>query len=241
HLHVFSRPVERASDFEYVGAIMDVTARKAAERQIEEKEVLHLANERLALALRGSNVGVWDFDLRGTASIESPPMYTINMRERLGYEIGSNPDRVHPERWHPDDQDRILRSIDQHLASSTEATFEAEWRVQHQDGSYRWWLHRGVAVRDADGRPTRFIGSPNDTTDRKPLEEEPRHAKEVAEMANRAKDQFMANVSHEIRTPMNAILGMTELALEKAVLPEVRLSLATVKSASENLLAIIDD
>src|SRR5262249_18067818 len=90
HLHVFSRPVERASDFEYVGAIMDVTARKAAERQIEEKEVLHLANERLALALRGSNVGVWDFDLRGTAAIESAPMYSINMRERLGYEIGSN-------------------------------------------------------------------------------------------------------------------------------------------------------
>jgi len=60
-------------------------------------------------------------------------------------------------------------------------------------------------------------------------------------MANRAKDQFIANVSHEIRTPMNAILGMTELALLESVGPEQRLSLSTVKSASENLLVIIDD
>jgi two-component system sensor histidine kinase/response regulator len=63
----------------------------------------------------------------------------------------------------------------------------------------------------------------------------------MAVAANRAKDEFLANVSHEIRTPMNAILGMTELALDTSLSVYQRQCLKTVKSAADNLLGIIED
>ncbi len=63
----------------------------------------------------------------------------------------------------------------------------------------------------------------------------------AAEAANRAKDEFLANVSHEIRTPMNAILGMTELVLDGPLSTSQRQSLDTVRSAAGSLLGMIND
>jgi PAS domain S-box-containing protein len=121
------------------------------------------------------------------------------------------------------------------------ASYAAEKRYVCKDGTPVWVELFISLQRDAAGSPDYAIAVIQDISERKRLEGELRQAVGAAEAANRAKDEFLANVSHEIRTPMNAILGMTELVLDTALAQDQRQCLQTVKSAADNLLGILND
>ncbi len=143
------------------------------------------------------------------------------------------------ETLHPEDRERTRSAW---MASVQGLrTYDVEYRVRRGDGEYRWFKTRGVPIRDGAGNIVKWFGTCTDMTADKQLAEELRQAKEAAETANRAKDEFLANVSHEIRTPMNAILGLTTLVLGTRLNDGQRQSLATVRSAANNLLGIIND
>ena len=137
--------------------------RNGAERLAELEQALYESEERYALASRGANDGLWDWDLR-TDEIH----LSSRWKEMLGYdddEIGSAATEW-TSRIHPDDVERVKAKVAAHLTART-SNFEDEHRMRAKDGSYRWVLARGFAQRDASGRPRRIAGAQTDVTDRR--------------------------------------------------------------------------
>lgn len=221
----------------FTGVGTDITDLK---RAAEETRAL---KERLERSLLGSKTCTWHFELTDGTMANSRATFT-NLWEQLGY---PTPTEDIPfaqslaALMSPEDQAAFGAEL-QSLLAGRATEWEYEHRVRHKDGSDRWQLARGMVERDpASGRALRFTGSSVDITEKRKVEADLQRAREIAEAANRAKDEFLANVSHEIRTPMNAILGMTELALESVRTDHQKRLLATVKSAAQSLLGVIND
>jgi len=129
----------------------------------QAQEALKESEERYALAARGSNDGLWDWNLSANVVHFSP-----RWKAMLGYQEGQIADR--PEEWfgrvHDADRERVKEEIAAHQKGLT-PHFESEHRVLHKDGSFRWMLSRGVAVYDASGNASRMAGSQTDITEGK--------------------------------------------------------------------------
>jgi diguanylate cyclase (GGDEF)-like protein/PAS domain S-box-containing protein len=124
---------------------------------------LRESEERYALALRGANDGLWDWNL-----VNNRVHWSARWKAMLGYgdeEIGASPDEW-LNRVHPDDRTAVQAALDAHLSGSAEY-FESEHRVLHRAGSYRWVRCRGAAVRSSEGTATRLAGSLTDVTEAK--------------------------------------------------------------------------
>jgi diguanylate cyclase (GGDEF)-like protein/PAS domain S-box-containing protein len=148
-----------------IGVATEITDRRRAEQALRESE------ERYMLAARGANDGLWDWNLTDQTIYYSP-----RWKEMLGYEqdeIDTDPDEWFG-RIHPDDNVHARLAVRSHLAGHS-AHLESEHRIRHRDGSYRWVLCRGLAVRDVEGQATRAAGSLTDITARKQSEAQLMH------------------------------------------------------------------
>src|SRR5262245_10247096 len=178
----------------------------------------------------------WTMDSQGRVVDISPACEELWGRTRRS--LCEGPQTIWAETVHPDDRTRMAEPFDRLRRG---VPTDCEFRIVRPDGSDRWVRVRSFPLKDERGQILRIAGLCEDITERKRAEEVLQQAKESAEAAKRAKDEFLANVSHEIRTPLNAILGVTELVLDTELRDDQRRSLRTVKSAGDNLLAILND
>jgi PAS domain S-box-containing protein len=213
------------------GVATDITEQKKFTRALEQSE------ERFKLAVRGTNDGIWDWDIRTGEVFFSP-----HWKSMVGYEDDEIENNFFSfeKLLHPDDHDRVIAVLNDYLQSRI-PRYAVEFRFRHKDGSWRWILARGRALRDDSGKPYRMAGSHTDVTERKLDEDELRQAHHAAEAANSAKSVFLANMSHEIRMPMNGVIGMSELLLGTKLNDSQRQYLEMLKQSADSLLDLLND
>lgn len=183
-----SARVTNLTDFVVVTTILLITAAavqmltgnlhqslRRAQQEIAERRrteaALHASEERYALASRGANDGLWDWNLTNQTIF-----FSMRWKAMLGYPdamIGNVPAEW-LDRLHPDDRPLLEIQLKAHSHRLIDR-LEVEYRIQHRDGCYRWMLCRGLAVWDAAGHAIRLVGSQTDITDRKLAESRLRH------------------------------------------------------------------
>ena len=155
-----------AADYLIKGQIDAKLLERSIRYALEQSRTLHAlreSEERYALSARGANDGLWVWDLRSNEVYYSP-----RWKSMLGFaeeEIGASPDEW-LSRVHPDDAEIVRSTVDMHIAGNT-PHLEIEHRMRCRDGSHRWMLSRGLAVRDSAGAAVRIAGSQTDITERK--------------------------------------------------------------------------
>ena len=140
----------------------DITERARAEQTLKRSE------ERLALVAEGANDGLWEWDLR------SKELYvSARWKAMIGLpaESGVGPLEEWTDRVHAEDMAALKETIEAHVSGKTDHV-QHEHRIRHEDGTYRRFLCRGVAVRGAGRRAVRIAGSMTDTTDRADAQEQ---------------------------------------------------------------------
>jgi two-component system, sensor histidine kinase and response regulator len=140
-------PFETATGFHVCAIVRDMT------RYWQQEEALRASEERFALAVRGSNDGIWDWNV-----LTGEVFYSARFKELIGYEDHefSNVFASFESHLHPEDHAAIMTALREHLDGH--APYDVEYRLRTKAGEYRWFRARGQVIWDATGRGCEKMG-----------------------------------------------------------------------------------
>lgn len=190
----------------------DISERKQQEFRAREREMrLQESEDLLRLATEAAAIGTFDY---------YPQTGQLRFSERAKKLFGLPADaaptyETYLAALHPDDRHIASETVKRLRKPGNRNRYDIEYRtVGLTDGRERWVAEKGQVFLDQEGQALRFIGTLLDITEAKNAEMILRRAKQEAEAANRAKDQFLAMLSHELRTPLTPVL-MTIASLRR--------------------------
>ncbi|MCG6551137.1 MAG: transporter substrate-binding domain-containing protein, partial [Candidatus Magnetominusculus sp. LBB02] len=214
----------------FVAMLEDISERKRMEdalrveiEQVKNKESeIRILQERLALAIEGSELGAWDWNVQ-TGDVIMSKYWKI----MLGYDVHELDNNINTVMMlmHYEDRENVGQLLEKHFAGETDK-FVSEIRYRHKDGSYRWIIARGKVFEwTNDGKPLRMMGTNSDVTHLKQMEDDLRsfnvdlQAMVAAETEKRrlqeqmliqqskmaAMGEMIGLIGHQWRQPLNAI------------------------------------
>src|SRR6202795_623356 len=225
--------------------VLGLAAIAALWRQLGRVETgeraLRASEERYALAMEGANEGHWDWNL------ETDDLFLSSNFKVLE---GQGDDQLATTRaaWyakvliHPDDRARLDAATNDHLEGRTPG-FACEYRVEHRHGDWHWLLARGRCLRNAAGKPYRFVGSAIDITAQKQAHLEKEHLETQLRQSQKmeAIGTLAGGIAHDFNNILGAILGYGELAqLQAAHGSTLRRYLDNVMHAAGRAKVLVD-
>lgn len=216
-----SRPAGAYDNIKYIVTLTDVTRRVRALQAVEGQE------HRWDLALQGSQIGVFESNLRTGAGFASQTWF-----ELLGISKakGRDSDAEWHARVHPDDLALVVSSDAQCIEGLSEKS-EASFRMKVQDGTWHWMRSiLRVTERDSAGKAIRLLGTMVDITEQKRVDE--------------LKDDFVATVSHELRTPLAAVygaLGLLSGSISVSATEKTKKLFGMAQRNTSRLIQVVDE
>ncbi len=211
---------------------------KRLRKELIEIEKIRQNNIEYDFVLKAMKIAVWRYDSSTKAFI-----YENDYRDgRDNYAPGVNESFVATlSAIAPADVERVSRAFED-ICEGRSDSYHQEYQVINKKTGNSYWeeSYATIVERDADGKPTKIVGTSQRIDERKHLENSLVAARNKAEESDRLKTAFLANMGHEIRTPLNAICGFADL-LPVIDNPEDRNQMiAEIQSNNRKLLRIID-
>ncbi|MBI4403822.1 MAG: response regulator [Deltaproteobacteria bacterium] len=206
----------------------------------EENEIgqtLGTINNKILDFIKTSPLAIIAAGLDGMITIWNPAAEKL-----FGYEAAEVVGQIAPSIT-ADKLQEARSLLDRLMAGESLTGFEA--RRRKKDGSFVDISIWGFPLYDGKGNVSSVVLTAFDITAKKNIELHLREAKEQAELANKAKNMFLAGISHEIRTPLAAIYGSSDMMeselAEAGCSDELRHYVTIIQNNSRHLLSLIDD
>jgi len=206
----------------------DITAIKITQEKLTLSEKLLNESQKMA------KIGSWHFDVKTNVLLWSNEMYNI-------FEIEKESEDLYKkflERLTKDGVDYLNNLTNE--AIRNKIPYEIEHNITLPNNETKWILGFGEPILNAEGEVVKLRGNARDITAQKERDIAIKE-KELAEISNKAKSDFLTNMSHEIRTPLNGIIGFSELLLKTELDSNQEIYMFNINQSANLLLDIIND